>query len=279
MDIKFHCDSEHNFKSKNQKVRAFLYTDYSIPSHNHEFYEMNIVLGGSGTHKIENASFSVSSGDVFVIPPDTVHAYCDTQNLDVYHILLHKKFISENRKEAEKIPGFLELIEIEPFLRQHFPEAYFLHLSTSQLMQLKTELVFIEEHGSFDKEEFSPLKTHTTLKILYWLSSLLFSQIHNKVKKSKYEQAIIKSLEFIHKNYNEKITIDDLCSMIFLSRSTFLRNFQNICGCTPSQYINKYRSKKARELMSNSQLSKTEIAHECGFYDLSHMEKILKAVL
>lgn len=277
MDIKFHCDSKVNFKNERQQVRAFLYTNYDIEPHNHDFYEMNIVFNGTGTHLIENECFSVKTGDVFMIPPMTVHAYYDTENLDVYHVLLHKKFISENQNESMVMPGFVQFVEIEPFLRQHFSNAMFLHLTPSQLLQLKYDLYFIEDNH-FNNDEFTPLKSHTMWKILYWLSYLLFMQIHTPQNNSlnKYESVIIQALEYIHRNYADKITIELLCKKTFLSRSTFLRSFYSICGCTPIQYLNKYRCKKALEMMENPTSSKTEIAHKCGFYDLSHMERMLK---
>ena len=279
MDIKFHCGLEGNFPHKWQTVRAFLYSDYSVSPHNHDFYEMNIVLGGTGIHRIGNACFDVKAGDVFVIPPMTVHAYNDTCDLDVYHILLRKEFILENHSEAAEVPGFLQLVEIEPFLRQNFTGEMFLHLSGSQLMQLKNDLSFIEEGRVFDTEPLAPLKNHTTWKILYWFSELLFLQMQKKDEKNKYDMEIVKILEFIHQNYESKITIDLLCQKSFLSRSTFLRSFQSMCRCTPMEYVNRYRCKKAVELMGNTHLSKTEIAHNCGFYDLSHMERTIKQLL
>jgi len=92
----------------------------------------------------------------------------------------------------------------------------------------------------------------------------------------KYEMQIIRVLEYIHKNYSEKITIESLCRMAFLSRSTFLRSFKAVCGMSPIEYLNNYRCKKAFELFNSNDYSKTEIAHSCGFYDLSHMERMLK---
>ncbi len=281
MDIKFHCDSEHNFRNEHQQVRAFLYTDYFIEPHNHDFYEMNIVLNGKGKHQIEDACFDVKTGDVFIIPPMTVHAYFDTIGLDVYHILLHKNFILDNQKESASIPGFLQLVEIEPFLRQHFSNEMFLHLSQNQLIQLKNELRFIEENNDLDTVEMMPLKKHITWKILYWFSYLLFKQTHSEDKKTlnKYDIEIIKTLEYIHKNYMDKITIDLLCKKSFLSRSTFLRSFNKVCGCTPMEYVNRYRCKKALEMADSTCFSKTEIAQSCGFYDLSHLERTLKNLL
>ena len=93
---------------------------------------------------------------------------------------------------------------------------------------------------------------------------------------NKYDIEIIKVLEYIHKNYDSKLTIDLLCKKSFLSRSTFIRSFCAVCGCTPIEYVNRYRCKKAAEMMEDTRFSKTEIAHRCGFYDLSHMERTLK---
>jgi len=278
MHISFQCFEKDDFPGEKQ-VRAFLYSDYSISTHNHDFYEVNIVLSGKGTHQIENACFGVKTGDVFMIPPMVTHAYYDTNNLNVYHIILKKSFILSNREEFKGMPGFLQFIEIEPFIRQHCSREMFLHLSLEQLITLKADLSLIEENGFFDTEELVPLKNHTVWKMLYWFSVLLFKQTHNSDVKSDHDIEIIQCLEYIHQNYNEKITIELLCEKLFLSRSTFLRRFQKVCGCTPMKYVSRYRCEKALEIMKYSNHSKTEVAQMCGFYDLSHMEASIKRLL
>ena len=277
VDIKFHCDEERNFH-KGFLVRAFTYTDYCIEMHTHAFYEVNIVLSGRGMHCIEKGKFKVKCGDVFVIPPMVAHAYTDTENLEVYHILLQKSFVGQNKSETENVDGFLQLTEIEPILRSNFSNAFFLHLNQSQLLQLKNELEFIDDNGAFTWEECEALKYHTTWKILYWFSLLLKEQLSADTDsdEKKYEVQIISALEYIHKKYNEKITIETLCNMTFLSRSTFLRSFKAVCGISPIEYLNRYRCNKAIEQLDSVNCSKTEIANNCGFYDLSHMERTLK---
>lgn len=275
--IKHHCISEKNFKSDKEEVRSFLYTDYSIYPHTHDFYEMNIVFKGRAMHMIENAMIPVKTGDVFVIPPMTMHSYYDSEDLDVYHILLRKEFITSNRTESANMPGFLQLVEIEPFLRQNCSSSMFLHLNQNQLEKLKNDLTMICDGSEYDKEELYPIRKNVTWKILYQLSYLLYVQLNTKTASvNKYETNILRSLEYIHQHYGEKITIETLCKLTFLSRSTFLRSFEAICNCTPANYLNAYRSKKAIELLCSEAVSKTEVAHSCGFYDLSHMERTLK---
>ena len=272
MDIKFHCDVAGNFPDGTQ-VRAFTYKDYSIEMHNHDFYEMNIVLAGSGTHCIENGRFAVGRGDVFVIPPMVAHAYTDTLGLEVYHILLQKDFLQKHRGEAEQVEGFLQLTEIEPFLRGNFSGELFLHLSPLQLERLQEGLALLDDHSTF-----SPyLKQHATLTLLYWLSALLDGQLHRGSDGDpRAKEPILRALEYLHQNYGRKITVDTLCELTYLSRSTFLRAFGQVCGLSPMKYLTRYRCKKALEMIAEGVVSKTEIAHACGFYDLSHMEKMLK---
>lgn len=276
-DIEFHCGEEYNFPNPKNRVRAFLYRDYSIQPHSHDFYEINIVMGGSGTHRIEYSYINVRRGDVYVIPPNALHAYLNTKNLDVYHIIIHRSFIRENISEAEKIPGFLHLTEIEPFVRGKVMENSYLHLNPSDFVTLRNELDFIEENGEYDAQELIPMKEHTVWKLIYWFSHLMHRKMSENSEVSyRYEQAIIDTLEYIHNNFGDKITVDILCSRVYMSRSTFLRCFYRICGCTPMKYLTECRCRRALDMISTSDLSKTDIAQRCGFYDLSHMERILK---
>lgn len=280
MDLKFHCGSEGIFLDSKPQVKAFLKTDYSVEHHSHDFYEMNIIFEGTGIHRVAETCVDVKKGNVFMIPPMVAHSYHDTENLSVYHILLHKDFIDSNMKDSISVPGFLQLMEIEPFLRRHSSKKMFLQLSHKQIELLKPDLDIIEEYGFYDTDDFEQLKSHTTWKILYWLSSLLHSYMYESNNKSlnKRDVEITKVLEYIHQNYSSKITVDVLCRKIFTSRSTFIRRFRNMCGCTPMRYVNEYRCNKALKMLEVTNLSKTEIAHCCGFYDLSHMERILHTI-
>lgn len=276
IDIKFHCD-EHHF-TKDIVLRAFSYKNYSIEMHSHDFYEINIVMSGTGDHCIEHRKLPVSVGDVFVIPPMIAHAYTNTSNLEVYHILLKRDYVTQNRTESQQVQGFLQLMEIEPFLRSNLSNSFFLHLNVSQMLLLKQELSFIDDSNPYVGSENSFLKRHAMWKLLYWFSSLLHEQntIHPQKEKIKYEHQVLQALEYIHQNYSKKITIEVLCHRLFLSRSTFLRAFKSVCGISPMEYLNQYRCKTAQEHLALHKSSKTEIALNCGYYDLSHMERMLK---
>ena len=255
--------------------RAFTYFDYTVKPHYHDFYEINIILSGKGTHCIEDNEIDVFSGDVFVISPGIIHFYKNTEKLDVFHIIIHPEFLNSNKCETEKIRGYSILMEIEPFIRKGASMPSFLRLSPFKLMEIKKEIENIRDGGVYDTEETRFIKHHSLWRLLYILSEL----IANKTEKEKhtvYEAQIMCALQYIHNNFGQKITIENLCRESYMSRSTFLRHFSEICRCTPLQYIQTYRITTAMRLMEEGKLTKTEIAQLCGFYDLSHMERIIK---
>ena len=87
------------------------------------------------------------------------------------------------------------------------------------------------------------------------------------------DSRIIEALEYIHSHYSEKITVDTLVQICKTSRPTFNRHFKRIVGKTPVRYILDCRINAAKDLLAAGNLSKTEIAYRCGFYDVSHMDK------
>lgn len=278
-DVQFSCYDEKTFPA-GRDVRAFVYRDYAIPPHDHSFYEINVIVGGSGIHRIENEKYPVSVGDVFVIPPGTLHAYENTGRLDVYHIIVRRQLIDGNRDESRSVRGYTTLMEIEPLLRNLGTGARFLHLSEERMRSLFSfDLPFLEEGGEYEDEVFLPLRRHVLWKILYQFSEWLYRQTYGeentRPRHTRHDTEIMRALDYIHAHYAEKITAEDLCRLTYLSRSTLIRHFSLLCKCSPAVYLFRYRCARAEESLREGKLSKTEIAHGCGFFDLSHMERSL----
>ena len=275
--VAFHCDADKTFRDPLEKVRAFTFYDYSIALHTHDFYEINIVMSGSGTHQVSENAISVQEGDVFIIPPMVPHAYYDTERLEVVHILIRPEVIQSNLSEARKVDGFLLFTEIEPALRISYSSPQVLRLSPIQLRSLDTDLAVLRDDSPYNKRQSSPLIIHTMWKLVYMFSVCLANQVSAKSgRSSKYEKQIIEALQYIHKNYHKKITIETLLKRVYMSRSTFLRSFAEVTGVTPLQYISRYRLDKALLLLEDKALSKSEVARLCGYYNSAHLDRALK---
>ena len=80
-------------------------------------------------------------------------------------------------------------------------------------------------------------------------------------------------VNYIHTNYSEKISLNDIARVCSLSPFQFSRAFKREQGMTPWQFIVQYRISKAMELLRTPGISVTEVAFAVGFNDLSYFAR------
>ena len=275
--MKTHWSHYDSFEGKpGEYIKSFVHRNYNIGFHTHSFYELNIVLNGRGKHLIEEMHFEVKRGCVFVIPPNVKHSYENIDSLDVYHLLIHRDFLPTCFGEFFKTPGFSLLFEIEPYLRTRYHERMFLTLSEDELSSVLSDVELIK--SCEDLSDSSPYINAVAKKILVFLCICITKQsgIGGIYAKPNQELlCIADSLNFIHQNYEERITIEMLAERQSMSRATYIRWFNKTCGCSPHQYIMQYRIKKATEALKADEGSVARVAQSCGFFDASHLRRAL----
>ena len=261
--------------------RTYFHTnDYPINMHSHNFYEINIIVEGTGAHYIENICIPIKPGDVFAIPPSNRHGYwADTDDLKIFHLILPHYVLEKYEDELAKFPGYSMLFEIEPLLRKNNGENLFLHLSEDSLKRLLPEM----ENLIYNAQQEECEETNLLFEIRSVLLICTLARLINKENKrlpvySETTQAdslsIVKTIEYMHQKYSEKISINELAKMANMSRSTYLRRFILMCRQTPMDYLCEVRVKKACQMMKNGNLTITEIAQNCGFFDCSHFIRV-----
>jgi AraC family transcriptional regulator len=82
--------------------------------------------------------------------------------------------------------------------------------------------------------------------------------------------------EFIDAQIPNPIAITDLAALAGLSHYHFIRAFKDTVGLTPYQYVLSERSRRARTLLSDPDLSLDAVALAAGFSDVSHLNRVFK---
>lgn len=82
--------------------------------------------------------------------------------------------------------------------------------------------------------------------------------------------------DYISCHYNEKISVDQLCAMVNLSRYYFCRTFKAMTGEPVMRYINLFRLSKADSLLRSGDMSVTDAALACGFSDPNYFSRLYK---
>lgn len=88
---------------------------------------------------------------------------------------------------------------------------------------------------------------------------------------------VIKVREAVEKNLTDpNFTVDQLCSIVFMSHSQLHRKLDALTGYSPNKFIRIIRLNKAKELLQNSKNSIAAIAFECGFSDPGYFTRVFK---
>ncbi|MCY9662245.1 AraC family transcriptional regulator [Paenibacillus chondroitinus] len=77
-------------------------------------------------------------------------------------------------------------------------------------------------------------------------------------------------------HYRQPVQIDELASLIHRSSNYTISMFREVMGVSPIQYIHLLRMKEACNLLTNSDLSISEISNYLGYYDHSYFFRIFK---
>ena len=83
--------------------------------------------------------------------------------------------------------------------------------------------------------------------------------------------------KYISDNIGRKLCISDVCDELGCSKSTLLTTFKGKYGITVNAYITEQKLNKAVHLLSEGNLTISEIAAETGFSDQSYFSKVFSA--
>ena len=88
-------------------------------------------------------------------------------------------------------------------------------------------------------------------------------------------KGINKVKEFILKNTNVKTYLPQLSEIANMSDRNFTRVFKRETGLTVNEFITSVRKEKINELIKNPDMSRSQIASECGLKSERQVSRLL----
>lgn len=105
-------------------------------------------------------------------------------------------------------------------------------------------------------------------------------QANARVKRPVYNSIIIRpAIDYIQKNYEKHISLDEMASLCNISSSYFSKLFNRIAGDNFANYINQVRISYACELLIMTDKPITHIALDLGYEDSSYFNKVFKRII
>ena len=91
-------------------------------------------------------------------------------------------------------------------------------------------------------------------------------------------QSIKQSIDYIQRNFEKKLTLEELARVACLSPTYFSYVFKKLNGISLWKYINIKRVERAVEILKVENVSKLEIAQRCGFSSSSNFYKTFSGI-
>lgn len=132
-------------------------------------------------------------------------------------------------------------------------------------------------------DEFDKKTEAYAIFIKAYMYNILALLLRNNVISNNFDitnkkllETLLPAIDYIGKNYSEKITLSELCGIVNLSEEYFCRIFKKATNSTVTEYINFVRISRAEKLLSTTSKTISEISMDTGFSSLSYFNKVFK---
>lgn len=130
-------------------------------------------------------------------------------------------------------------------------------------------------------EKFSDRETAVMISKYFALDISRDSQSQFAIfrgQKNHGDSDIQKVQDYIEKNYEDKITVDDLINLINVSRRTFERRFKDATNNTSIEYIQRVRIEAAKKFFEASRKNVSEVMYGVGYTDTKAFRDIFRKI-
>ena len=247
----------------------------NIPWHWHDEIEMDFVREGTASYSIGEETVCVPEGNAIFIKSNVFHKInlsdsdCSIVSLIFSPYLIfssldnpHYKSVITNFDrsvvfERSDAKGRLVIAFLEEILELNLVKSYGYELLTkSTLYQLWYYLVKDYPH-----------------------SEITVKKVSKESKLSLDEERIKYAISYIHDNFADNISLDDIADSIHISKSECCRLFKRSIEMTPFEYLMRYRIICACDIMIQSRKNDESISYiagSVGFNSASYFNKVFK---
>jgi Transcriptional regulator containing an amidase domain and an AraC-type DNA-binding HTH domain len=251
-----------------------IHEDYMI--HTHDYAELVIILNGEALHIVDDETYKISAGDVYLIREKTAHGFSNVKHLAICNIGIKNDALTVKYPDLKNLPGYQALYVLEPYYRREHQFRSRLHLDYPSLQHVISIINNMNDEYNKKEEGFRSMFVSYLLNIMIYLSRIypkMKNEYNNKVL------TIANAVTHMERCYDKKVRIDELAKKAGVSTRQFNRIFKKNYGVSPVDYLIKLRIDKTALLLSNTDMSIIDIAIENGFCDSTHFARQFKTVL
>ncbi|MDF2726069.1 MAG: hypothetical protein K0Q59_5747 [Paenibacillus sp.] len=240
----------------------------SSPLHWHEFYELCVITGGTGTNVLNGVAHPLEKGSLFLLTPADFHEVNPDPGsvLHIYNVIFSEEMLVGELREL------------------------LLYGNTSRMTQLDDDALsrVEQEYLVIDREVREP-KTAQRLMVKGALERILIELLRQREVDSadrgilmeeastSGQVAVANALLFIHHHFREPLSLQDAAREANLAPGYFSTCFRQTTGITFQHYLQNLRIEFGAALLLASDRPVTDICYASGFRTLTHFERVFRS--
>lgn len=245
-------------------------------NHHHTECEISAIVHGNGVYSVQNRDYDFHEGDVFMFGSDEVHFITEISSESKFEILnIHfEPQLLWNNGDRDA------LILLKLFFDRSDSFSNRLDRQNPVTPKIRNMIFDIEN-------EFRLTQSGYEFKIKLNLFGILFDILRNynyinpqsssTLNKDTLSRLSI-AMDYINSHLTDRLTLDEVARKATMGKAYFSTVFKKFNGISPWDYITIKRVEKAIDMLKTTNMSKLEIASQCGFNSSANFYKAFSRI-
>lgn len=240
--------------------------------HCHDCLELNLILKGSGHYIIEDASYPIEPGDIFLINDSEHHMAVHDGTLSMLVFVFDKQMVLDGPGEYDYLKPFFQ--RGKGFSNKVDPGCEAYASIRDSLLSLKKEYL--------EQKEGWPLLIKAYLLVAlgkfyrhYQMQNVLDASSYSATSYARIRNVV----EYIHSHFDEPLTLGELASHAMMSKNYLSALFTETMHLSLFDYIEQVRVNHARLLLQTTEDSILDIALKSGFHSSPYFNRVFKKLM
>lgn len=263
-----------------EKIVVKPYQHQDVEMHDHTFFELAYITEGTAEHNLNGNISTVQKGDYFIVDYGSIHSYQNCRELALINCMFLPELIDETLADCRAFEELLKVCLIRYHKRYYggSPINRIFHDEDGEILALiyKMQQEYINRDMGFVE-----ILRGKLLEVLILTMRKITKEKHVLGKKGEEAEstAVAEALRYLKSHYPDRAVIKGFCEKYHYSTQYISRKFKQETGFTALEYLQKIRIEKCCELLSGSDMSVQEIAHEIGYDDVKFFHKVFRRML
>ena len=220
--------------------------------HAHDFYEIDIIVGGNARTVLNGVSATAAEGQVYFLTPDDLHEYVGSPHVDILNIQFYGNSVDSTILSQLTTSG----------VRMFSP-------ARESFRNIKA-LYEVMEATDPDMPSADMILTKLCEAVLMIVAESGGKTAGSDESTSPYIQ---RALIYVQEHFKDNPTLGEVAGVVALNERYFCKRFKEYTGKTYKEYLRERKLDYARRLVLSTDMTMTEIAERSGYGSQAHFNR------